>query len=66
MDIVQLKEWVINSINFDPALSVEYFDIVDDTSLIPIESWHDKSGKIGCIAVKIGSVRLIDNIRYNS
>ncbi len=66
MDPIQLKVWVIQKINQDPNLEVEYFEIVNDSTLMPVESWNDPGGKIGCIAVKIGHIRLIDNIRYNS
>jgi len=66
MSPYQLKSWVIDSINQHPDLEVDYFEIVSDTNLLPIESWDDPAGKVGCIAVRIGAIRLIDNIRYNS
>jgi pantoate--beta-alanine ligase len=65
MSVEGLKAWVINTINKNSELKVEYFEIVDDTDLLPIESWDMPKGKVGCIAVKVGNVRLIDNIRYN-
>jgi len=61
----ELKLWVQSTIDTNPELKVEYFEIVDDTSLQPISKWEEDSDKIGCIAVKVGSVRLIDNIKYN-
>ncbi|HEY4784402.1 MAG TPA: pantoate--beta-alanine ligase [Bacteroidales bacterium] len=65
MSVEGLKAWVINTINKNSELKVEYFEIVDDTDLLPIESWDMPKGKVGCIAVRVGNVRLIDNIRYN-
>ncbi|MDP4207599.1 MAG: pantoate--beta-alanine ligase [Bacteroidota bacterium] len=66
MDVKELKAWVVANINKDPELEVEYFEIVDDTDLISAKSWSEPNKKVGCITVKVGNVRLIDNIRYNS
>ncbi len=59
-----LKAWVINQINEVDLLQVEYFDIVDATTLKSINSWTTNA--VGCVAVFCGEVRLIDNIRYKS
>ena len=64
MEVVELKPWVIETINKNPELQVEYFEIVDETDLMPVHTWDEPKGKIGCIAVKVGNIRLIDNIRY--
>ena len=61
----ELKEWVIEKINHNPFLKVEYFEIVDDTTLQPIKNWEEENTKVGCIAVYCGKVRLIDNIVLN-
>jgi pantoate--beta-alanine ligase len=66
LNIQELKTWVINKVNTNPFLQVEYFEIVDDTFLIPSKSWDELTAKVGCIAVKVGKIRLIDNIKYNS
>jgi pantoate--beta-alanine ligase len=66
LSISELKNWVVNKINENPELDVEYFEIVDDTSLLPVKSWESPNHKVGCIAVKVGKIRLIDNIKYNS
>ena len=57
-----LKEWVVTEINSNTYLEVEYFEIVDDTSLQSIEKWGDSNSRIACITVKVGKVRLLDNI----
>jgi pantoate--beta-alanine ligase len=66
LTVEDIKKWVIQSINSDSNLEVEYFEIVDDTSLNPVISWNDPGIKVGCVAVKVGKIRLIDNIKYNS
>jgi pantoate--beta-alanine ligase len=63
-NIHELKKWVVDQMNKNHYLKVEYFDIVDDTELKPINDWSDPKQKIGCVAVKVGKVRLIDNIRF--
>ena len=49
-----------NGLQFEP----EYFDVVDDTTLQPIEQWRDAKGSVGCIAVWLDGVRLIDMVRF--
>ena len=60
----EVKKFVVNQINTTQLLKVEYFQIVDDTTLMPIESWSESGTKVGCIAVYAGNVRLIDNIIF--
>ena len=63
MPIAQLKQWVIDQINLDPELQTEYFEIVDNNTLLTTDEYKEHSLR-GCIAVFAGSVRLIDNIAY--
>ncbi len=63
-DVESLKKWVYDQINSNPFLAIEYFEIVDDKNLQPIKSWDEKNNKVGCIAVRAGNIRLIDNIRF--
>jgi pantoate--beta-alanine ligase len=64
-EIKEIKSFVNDSINGIPEFSVEYFEIVDDIDLIPVNKKTEmKKGNryFGCIAVKAGKIRLIDNI----
>jgi len=64
-DIPEIKSYVENSIKSIQGFNVEYFEIVDDTELIPLRKkiQMKKSNRyFGCIAVKAGKIRLIDNI----
>lgn len=56
--------FVIDAIEREPELKVDYFEIVNGNSLMSISSWNDTSYPVGCIAVYCGDVRLIDNIKY--
>ena len=63
--VKELKDWVVKTINENSFLDVEYFDIVDDIDLKSINNWNENNNKVGCIAVKVGKIRLIDNINFN-
>ena len=64
-DLPAIKSFVTDNINRVQGFKVEYFEIVDDEKLIPLvfkgEMKKDKR-YFGCIAVKAGNIRLIDNI----
>jgi len=62
--IEELKSFVIEKINTVPLLQIEYFDIVDSINLQSVSSWDESKEIIGCIAVNVGEVRLIDNILF--
>lgn len=55
---------VVERLNAVPHLNVEYFEIVDGRTLLPVEEWEESPSVVGCITVYCGKVRLIDNIRY--
>ncbi|MFI3331377.1 MAG: pantoate--beta-alanine ligase [Rikenellaceae bacterium] len=60
----QIKEQVTEMINNTGLLSVIYFNIIDAYSLQEITSWSETVRPHGCIAVKAGNIRLIDNISF--
>lgn len=64
-NVNELSDWVIRTINQSPELEVEYFTIVDAITLQPVNSWEEPGEKQGCIAVKVGNVRLIDNMKFD-
>jgi len=64
-DVGTLRKNIISEIDSDPLLKAEYFEIVDEETLKPVSEWSDKTVKIGCIAVQVGNVRLIDNIKIS-
>ena len=61
---IDLIQWVVDLVNLVPGLEVEYYEIVNTTTLQPVNSWSEPS--VGCIAVYCGEVRLIDNIKYKA
>ena len=59
--VAAVQQRVIDSINAIEGLEVEYYEIVDGTTLRPTSEWKNA---VGCVTVYCGAVRLIDNIRY--
>lgn len=65
-DVEQTKKFVINRINASSELEVEYFEIVDGSSLQGVSTWKESDYIVGCIAVFAGEIRLIDNVIYKN
>lgn len=65
-NVSDIKSWVVETINANSYLEIEYFDIVDTKTLKTITQWSDSKTIIACIAVNVGTTRLIDNIRFYS
>jgi pantoate--beta-alanine ligase len=66
-DISYIRQFVTGEIGRKAGFSVEYFEIVDDEQLIPVRSVKEMRkvcSYFGCIAVKAGKIRLIDNIEF--
>jgi pantoate--beta-alanine ligase len=61
----ELKNWVENRFEDMPDMQLTYFEIVEDKELRPVLDWREKVNKVGCIAVEIGGVRLIDNLNFD-
>ncbi|MBP3764019.1 MAG: pantoate--beta-alanine ligase [Bacteroidales bacterium] len=74
-EVDDVKEWVLdtlasfhevnpqpNGLRFEP----EYFEIVDARTLQPIADWNEAGdlGAVGCIAVWLDGVRLIDIVKF--
>ena len=76
-EVDDVKEWVLDTLasyhevnpdlcpdgmHFEP----EYFEIVDAITLQPIADWNDagEEGAVGCIAVWLDGVRLIDIVKF--
>lgn len=59
--VAQVQQRVIDTINAIDGLEVEYYEIVDKTTLQPTNTFDNA---VGCVTVYCGSVRLIDNIQY--
>lgn len=66
-DIPEIKAFVKDSVERKQGFTVEYFEIADDVELAPLKSTGEidkKKNYYGCIAVRAGKIRLIDNIEF--
>jgi pantoate--beta-alanine ligase len=62
----EIKQMVERTLNSSPGIELEYFEIIDGTSLLPAVAWDQQHDVIGCVAARVGKVRLIDNINFSS
>ena len=62
--VEELINWVETTINSNPHLEVEYFELSNAKTLEPVRDWNAAEQIVGCIAVRAGQVRLIDNVIF--
>ena len=60
--ITELKKYIHNQFNQQQELKLEYFEVVNLNTMLPITKWQAKNKNAICIAAYIEKVRLIDNI----
>lgn len=61
----ELKTWVSSRFEMQPQMDLIYFEIVEDKGLIPLSTWEGDQNIVGCIAVLLGGIRLIDNVNFD-
>ena len=59
---LEVIKWVENEFKKEPLLELEYFEIADEETLLPIKTKNEKQKYRAFIAVFAGNIRLIDNI----
>lgn len=64
--VAEVHDEVVHQLNAADGLDVEYFDIVDGRTLLPVTQWDQAAEVVGCITVYCGAtpIRLIDHITY--
>ncbi len=50
----------------NPEFRVDYFEIADKQTLLPVASWEAPENIIACTAVYLGDIRMIDNMELFS
>ncbi len=59
----EMEQYAQQAFNEIQAFDLEYVNIADDAELQPFEHWNDVSGARIFVALQLGKVRLIDNVR---
>jgi pantoate--beta-alanine ligase len=62
----ETMQYVTDKIKNQHGVELEYFEIVDGKNLIPVKTWKDSDYIIGCVAARVGKIRLIDNVIFSS
>lgn len=62
--VAETIKFVIDTLNGIDQMRVEYYEIVNGKTLMPVQDWNETDYIVGCITVFCGEVRLIDNITY--
>ena len=61
--VEEVKKWVEMQISSCSLMKIEYFEVVDSETLIPVNYIERKGHYTACVAVYVGNIRLIDNIK---
>jgi pantoate--beta-alanine ligase len=61
----EIVRYVTDKINATPGIDLEYFEIVNGSTLLPVSTWEGEDNVTGCIAARVGKIRLIDNINFS-
>ena len=59
----ELRRWVRTQLEQEKSFMIDYVEIADDVYLQPFEHWNDVEGALIFVALFLGQVRLIDNMR---
>jgi pantoate--beta-alanine ligase len=61
--VQQLKSFFSEEISKYPVFRLDYFEIADEKTLQPIKNWAESKNPRAFVAVFLGKVRLIDNMK---
>ncbi|HEX8514975.1 MAG TPA: pantoate--beta-alanine ligase [Bacteroidia bacterium] len=62
LSFTELKQMAAKEIGKEPRMELEYFEIADADTLQPVANKAEAKSAVACIALKLGEVRLIDNV----
>ncbi|MCL1851226.1 MAG: pantoate--beta-alanine ligase [Bacteroidetes bacterium] len=63
-NVKKISEFVLTEVKKFELVKLDYFTIINDATLQPVESLEDAKGVVACVAFSVGDVRLIDMIRF--
>ena len=59
----ELKQYTLNKYSEIKEFEVEYVEIADETTLQSVKNWNESEHARIFVALQLGQVRLIDNLR---
>jgi len=62
----EIRQQVTELFHAVDGVELEYFEIVHGLTLLPVSHFKQDADVIGCIAARVGKIRLIDNINFSS
>jgi pantoate--beta-alanine ligase len=62
--VKKINDFVFAEVKKLEPITIDYFTLINDATLQPVESLDDAKGVVACVAFTIGEVRLIDMIRF--
>ncbi len=63
LTVQQVKSLFLSEISLFPEFRLDYFEIAEESTLQPIHSWQESENPRAFVAVFLGNVRLIDNLK---
>lgn len=66
MPVKKLQLLAHKRLESNPLFRIDYFEIVDKQTLLPVSSWDHPENIIACTATYLGDIRLIDNLELFS
>ena len=60
----KIADFVQAEVKKTDPIKLEYFTMIDDATLQPVDSLDSAKGVVACVAFWVGDVRLIDTIRF--
>jgi len=62
--VQKISEFVLSEINKFDVIKLDYFTLVNEETLQPVESLEDAKKVVACVAFVVGEIRLIDMVRF--
>ncbi len=59
----EMRKWTYEQLSANASFKIDYVEIADDKMLQPVQHWNDSEGMVLFVALFLGKVRLIDNLR---
>ncbi len=60
--VKELQRWGLDELSKEKSFQPEYLEIVRKDTLQPIDNISVKEGAVVCVALRLGGIRLIDNV----